>query len=50
MFLCQKEKEEYEKGWELTLCLGLAIVWSMGNPMPELTLTPLTLKAKLELP
>ncbi len=39
------EKGEYEegegKGWELTLCLRLDILWIMVNPMPELTLTQL---------
>jgi hypothetical protein len=38
------EKGEYEegggKGWELTLCLRIDILWSMGL-MPELTFTPL---------
>jgi hypothetical protein len=37
-----KIKREYEErggnGWELTLCLRIDILWSMGNPMPELTL------------
>ncbi len=28
------------EGSELTLCLRINILWSMGNPMPELTLTP----------
>ncbi len=40
----KQEKGEGEgawKGWELTLCLWIDILWSMGNPMPELTLTPL---------
>jgi hypothetical protein len=27
------------KGMELTLCLGIDILWSMGNLMPELALT-----------
>jgi hypothetical protein len=38
------EKGEYEegggKGWEMTLRLRIDILWSMGNPMPKLTLTP----------
>jgi len=25
------------KGWELTFCLGIYILWHMGTPMPELT-------------
>ncbi len=29
------------KGSEMNLCLRIAILWSMGNPMPELTLTQL---------
>jgi hypothetical protein len=40
----QYEKGEYGKGvgngWELTLCLWIYILWSIGNPpMPKLTLT-----------
>ncbi len=42
MFLCQWEKGEYEEGgekeWELTLCLKIDVLWSIDNPMPELTL------------
>ncbi len=42
-----RKKGEYEeggeKGWELTLCLRTDILWSRGNPMPELTLTALQL-------
>ncbi len=34
-----KYKEREGKGWELTLYLRINILWSMGNPMPELTLT-----------
>ncbi len=31
-----------EEGWELTLCLRIDILWSTGNPMLELALTPPT--------
>ncbi len=27
------------KGWDLTLCLWVDILWSLGNPLPELSLT-----------
>jgi hypothetical protein len=44
MLLCQWEKGEYEeggrKGWELTLCLKIDILWSIDNSMSELTLNP----------
>ncbi len=35
--------EEKGKGWELTLCPESTFyeTWALGNPMPELTLTPL---------
>ncbi len=35
-----RKKESTEKGWELNLCLWIDMLWSMGNLMPELTLTP----------
>ncbi len=40
----KKEKGEYGeeggKGWELILCLWIAILWSMGNSMAKLTSIP----------
>ncbi len=45
IFFMSIGKEEYKEGgglgWELSLCLRIDILWSSGNPMPELTLTPL---------
>jgi hypothetical protein len=37
-----KEYEEEEgNGMKLILCLRIDLLWSTGNPMPELSLTPL---------
>jgi hypothetical protein len=42
--LCKHKYREVEgKGWELTLCLWIDFSWSMGNPIPELTMTPIKL-------
>ncbi len=39
-----RKRESTEKGegrgWELTLCLWIGILWILGNPMPELTFLP----------
>jgi hypothetical protein len=49
VFVCYFPKQQIGKGkvlrWgreggELTLCLSINILWSIGNPMPELTFTP----------
>ncbi len=44
IFFMSIGKGEYKEGgglgWELSLCLRIDILWSSGNPMPELTLTP----------
>jgi hypothetical protein len=45
IFFMSIGKGEYKEGgglwWELSLCLRIDILWSSGNLMPELTLTPL---------
>ncbi len=39
--LCFDLATEGGKGSQLALCLRIDILWSMGNPRPELTLTPI---------
>jgi hypothetical protein len=30
------------KGWELTLCLRIDVLWALGKPMPEFDFNPIS--------